>query len=302
MQFICEIVPSSLLTPLRRTIAHKLTKSGLKQVEIAHMLGVSQPVISTYLKSAGVMDSPLESRPTFQEMASELYNHLLSGQTSKIDMMNMICSYCQDSRIAGPLCDIHRKKAVIDFPPDCNLCFPSPEQAVMFDRKLDATKELYEAAQLLVQMEERFGYLIPEIGCQFVYIAEGDHSMANIVGFPGRIVKVKGKGRIVSPPEFGQGSTLATILSFFCSHNSPYRALISLRRTGELLKKVTPHFTVASTTAADKDWDKTLKTLLTKDLTAIDIIEDSGGVGFEPILYLFGSTPFNIVDRIRNYF
>lgn len=302
MQFICEIVPSSLLTPLRRIIASKLAEDGFKQVEIAEILGISQPVVSTYLKNPEVIESPLISRPAFQQVVSELYSQIKTGKTNKIDMMNVICNACQDFRTAGPLCDLHRKKAVLNFPPDCRICFPSTEQTVEFDQKLNATKELYEAAQALTQLGDRFGHLIPEIGCQFVYITPENQSTANIAAFPGRIVKVKGRGQIVSPPEFGHGSILAFILSFFRTHNSPYRALISLKRTDIVLKQISSHLRVVSTTEADKNWESTLKGLVGNDISTIDILEDSGGIGFEPILYLFGTSPFNIVDRIREYF
>ncbi len=49
MNFICEIVPSILLTPLRRALAQELYKLGKTQTEISQILNVSQPVISTYL-------------------------------------------------------------------------------------------------------------------------------------------------------------------------------------------------------------------------------------------------------------
>ncbi|MHA2074465.1 MAG: thiamine-phosphate synthase family protein, partial [Candidatus Hodarchaeales archaeon] len=233
MQFACEIVPSNYLTPLRRILAKELTKQEYTQVEIARILGVSQPVVSSYLKSSETGASIITSRPKFKTLVSNLLIHVEKGLTSPTGLMEMMCVECQKFRIAGPICDIHRKETSFDFPPDCSICFPSPDQAAVFGKKLEITKELYEAALQLIAMEEKFGQLIPEIGCQFVYIVEGSNLQENIANFPGRIVKLKGKGKIVSYPEFGQSSTLAMILSYFQQQNSPYRAIISLRSTSE---------------------------------------------------------------------
>jgi predicted transcriptional regulator len=208
MQFICEIVPSTFLTPLRRALARELSNLGFVQTEIALMLGVSQPVVSSYLRTSASQISPLVSKPAFEKIISELVLRIKNESITPIEMMETICKECQTFRTVGPLCDIHRKKNTIDFPPDCNLCFPG-ELTTIFDQKLQITKELFDAAQQLVVSGEKFGQLIPEIGCQFISIIEGSETSVDIVGFPGRIVKVKGKGKIVAYPEFGQGATLA---------------------------------------------------------------------------------------------
>ena len=82
MQFICEIVPSSFLTPLRRAIAQELANLGYVQIEIAKILGVSQPVVSSYLKDPKASSSSIASRPAFEELVSGLIMRLKSETTS----------------------------------------------------------------------------------------------------------------------------------------------------------------------------------------------------------------------------
>jgi predicted fused transcriptional regulator/phosphomethylpyrimidine kinase/predicted transcriptional regulator len=298
MQFICEIVPSSFLTPLRRAIAQKLANLGYVQIEIAKILGVSQPVVSSYLKDPKVSSSSIASRPAFEELVSGLIMRLTSESTSPIDLMEVICQECQQFRTAGPLCEVHRKKTSIAFPPDCNICFPSSEQTEVFNQKLQVTRELFEAAQKLIATEEKFGQIIPEIGCQFVSMIENGEKSADIAGFPGRIVKVKGKGKIVASPEFQQGSTLAQLLVYFRKHGSLYRSVISLRNTKEIQKKIISEKVVIETEEADRDWKTTLESLSSKTIKDVDAIADAGGHGFEAILYLFGKTPSEIADYL----
>lgn len=298
MQFICEIVPSSFLTPLRRAIAQELANLGYVQIDIAKILGVSQPVVSSYLKDPKTSSSSITSKQAFEELVSGLVMRLRAEPTSPIDLMEVICQACQQFRIAGPLCDIHRKKTSMLFPPDCNICFPSSEQTEVFNQKLQATRELYDAAQKLVATEEKFGQIIPEIGCQFVTMIEKSAKATDIAGFPGRIVKVKGKGRIVAAPEFQQGSTLAQLLIHFRKHGSPYRSVISLRNTKEIQKKITSEKVVIQTEEADRDWNNTLESLSSEKIKDVDVIADAGGHGFEAILYLFGKTPSEIADYL----
>ncbi|MFX1507060.1 MAG: thiamine-phosphate synthase family protein [Promethearchaeota archaeon] len=298
MQFICEIVPSSFLTPLRRAIAQELANLGYVQIEIAKILGVSQPVVSSYLKDRKVSSSSITSRPAFEELVSGLVMRLKTESTSPIDLMEVICQECQQFRIAGPLCDIHRKKTSMAFPPDCNICFPSSEQTEVFNQKLQATRELYDAAQKLIATEEKFGQIIPEIGCQFVTMIENSAKATDIAGFPGRIVKVKGKGRIVAAPEFQQGSTLAQLLIHFRKHGSLHRSVISLRNTKEIQKKIISEKVVIQTEEADRNWNDTLESLSPEKTKDVDVIADAGGHGFEAILYLFGKTPSEIADYL----
>jgi predicted fused transcriptional regulator/phosphomethylpyrimidine kinase/predicted transcriptional regulator len=302
MQFICEIVPFVFLTPLRRALARELANIGFVQTEIARVLGVSQPVVSSYLRTSATQLSPLISRPTFEKIVSDLVSRIKNESITPIEMMETICQECQTFRTVGPLCDIHRKKNTIDFPPDCNLCFPAGELATIFNQKLQITKVLFDAAQQLVACGEKFGQLIPEIGCQFISIIEGSETSADIVGFPGRIVKVKEKGKIVAYPEFEQGATLAKILLHFQKRGSPYRALISLRRTEEILTKTSADKYVVSTEEGDKDWDKTLWKFSSEQLQQIEGIADTGGVGLEPILYLFGKNPTEIATFLVSRF
>lgn len=298
MQFICEIVPSSFLTPLRRAIAQELANLGYVQTEIAKILGVSQPVVSSYLKDLKVSSSSITSRPAFEKLVSGIILRLRTESTSPIDLMEVICQECQQFRIAGPLCDIHRKKTSMAFPPDCNICFPSSEQTEVINQKLQVTRELFDAAQKLVATEEKFGQIIPEIGCQFVTMIENSEKAIDIAGFPGRIVKVKGKGKIVASPEFQQGSTLAQLLIHFKKHGSPYRSVISLRNTKEIQKRIVLGKMVIKTEEADRDWKKTLESLPPDQIKDVDVIADAGGHGFEAILYLFGKTPSEIADYL----
>ena len=95
----------------------------------------------------------------------------------------------------------------------------------------------------------------------FKILANNVRTLEDIAGFPGRIVKVKGKGKIISSPEFRQGSTLAHILIHFRKHGSAQGSLISLRNTEEIMKTIVSGKFIVRTKEADKNWDKTSASL-----------------------------------------
>ncbi len=254
------------------------------------------------MKSSEIGTSIIISRPTFKELVSNLLIQVKKGLTSPTDLMEIICIECQEFRIAGHIFDIHRKETSFDFPPDCSICFPSAAQAAVFGKKLETTKELYEAAHHLIAMEEKFGQLIPEIGCQFVYIVKGSNIQEDIAGFPGRIVKLKGKGKIVSYPEFGQSSTLANILLYFQQHGSPFRSIISLKKTNENLRMIKEEKHIVNTTEGDKNWKETLELIPKEDIKQIEVVADSGGHGLEPILYIFNENPLKLAGFLIDKF
>ena len=305
MNFICELIPSTFLTPLRRELAKELSNLGMKQLDIGQILGVSQPVVSSYLSSSSISTAPILDKPAFEVLISRLLKLIIDQKSSDIDLMKEICRECQYFRISGPLCEIHRRESSIDFPPDCSICFPSDKTRQMIDEKLAITKELYQAAQHLIDSGELFGQLIPEIGCQFVSIVEnacGEAKTVDIAGFPGRIIKVKGKGQIISYPEFGQGSTLSQILKYFYDNGSQYRSLISIRRTEHILKTVSKTKEVVLTVEADKNWVHTLRGFSSKEVQEIEIIADEGGHGLEPLIYIFGENPNDIAEFLLSKF
>ncbi|MHA1978830.1 MAG: thiamine-phosphate synthase family protein [Candidatus Hodarchaeales archaeon] len=296
MNFICEVVPSSFLTPLRRILAQKLSHEGWKQADIGTILGVSQPVISSYLSSSSSNPTTITSNPTFKGLVTKIIRKITEEKITSIQLMEVICDVCQTFRTAGPLCEIHRRTAEMEFLPNCSICFPSETSRKIFDDKLSVTKELYEAAVKLVTSGERFAQLIPEVGCQFVSITEGTQEIKDIAGFPGRIIKVRNKGLIVSYPEFGQGATLAQILGYFKAESSTYNSLISIRRTESILEVISPKKEILLTVEADKNWIQTLQAFSTQEIQKIEIIADAGGLGLEPLIYLFGKTPNDIVE------
>ncbi|MEM2356126.1 MAG: hypothetical protein QXO00_07425, partial [Candidatus Bathyarchaeia archaeon] len=92
----CEVAVKGLLPPVRAALAKQLmTKHGLKQVEAARLLGVSQPAISLYNRKMRGKALDLEKDKTIEKLIEELADALAKGGMSHKDFTLKFCEICK---------------------------------------------------------------------------------------------------------------------------------------------------------------------------------------------------------------
>ncbi|MEM2319009.1 MAG: hypothetical protein QW142_06315 [Candidatus Bathyarchaeia archaeon] len=105
----CEVAVKGLLPPVRAALAKQLmTKHGLKQVEAARLLGVSQPAISLYNRKMRGKALDLEKDKTIEKLIEELADALAKGGVSHKDFTLKFCEICKAARAKGLLCSMHK--------------------------------------------------------------------------------------------------------------------------------------------------------------------------------------------------
>ncbi|MBS7621823.1 hypothetical protein KEJ32_06915 [Candidatus Bathyarchaeota archaeon] len=105
----CEVAVKSLLPPVRAALAKQLmTKHGLKQMEAAKLLGVSQPAISLYNKKMRGKALDLEKDKVIKRLIEGLADSLAKGGLSHEDFTLKFCEICKVARGKGLLCDMHK--------------------------------------------------------------------------------------------------------------------------------------------------------------------------------------------------
>jgi predicted transcriptional regulator len=119
----CEVAVKSLLPPVRATIAKQLmTKHGLKQLEAAKLLGVSQPAISLYNKRMRGKALNLEKDNEIKNLIDELVGALVRKGLSHKDFTLKFCEICKAARAKGLLCTMHKALDPIFDTEKCDLC------------------------------------------------------------------------------------------------------------------------------------------------------------------------------------
>lgn len=119
----CEVAVKSLLPPVRAALAKQLmTKHGLKQIEAAKLLGVSQPAISLYNKKMRGKALDLEKDKEIKELIVELADSLAKGSLSHKDFTLKFCEICRATRAKGLLCNMHKTLDPTFNIEKCGLC------------------------------------------------------------------------------------------------------------------------------------------------------------------------------------
>ena len=122
----CEVAVKSLLPPVRAALAKQLmTKHGLKQMEVAKLLGVSQPAISLYNRKMRGKALDLEKDREIGRLIEDFAGSLASRNLSHREFTLKFCEICRASRAKGLLCSMHK---VLDPTFDiekCGICMNS---------------------------------------------------------------------------------------------------------------------------------------------------------------------------------
>ncbi|MEM2933516.1 MAG: thiamine-phosphate synthase family protein [Methanocellales archaeon] len=295
----CEIVTKKLLPSIRALIVKELS-INYTQAEIANLLNISQPAVNYYLKLIEKkrleQKYPLIKKEEIQSIAMEMVNSIqASGNIS--ESIAMVCEVCRAMRANGLLCTLHKEELpMLSQLQICKLCIKRIEK---MNSRIQVISELAEIVSALE--EEAIAELIPEIGMNIAYALEKPSSPRDVASFPGRIIKVKGKPTATAIPEFGVSPTLSAILIKLNQLGSDQRCLIYIKNSEVVREAVKSlNFKYVETEEADRNWNSTLVQIASKiDLNQLEVILDGGGLGLEPLAYIFARNPSEAIAKLK---
>ncbi|MHA2330843.1 MAG: thiamine-phosphate synthase family protein [Candidatus Hodarchaeales archaeon] len=281
----CEYSTNYFLPRLRQFLAIKLYEKGTKQKTIAEILHVSQPVISSYLKKKVKGDYIPE---WICDVGEKILSTLKPGQVDYSLLIQTTCRECRLTRISGPICTLHKQNCQF-LMEDCTLChadsYEETEEITGFLRDLD------RKIRALVGLAG-FYKLVPEIGSQIAL----QYREQGAVSFPGRLIRVKNSVRILAFPEFRHTGTLTRILKFVRQKDPSISGIFAIKNTKAFLKKLEEKKDVVRTNNGDSNWETALSDEYFLDTVAI---ADSGGLGFEPIIYILGNDLDSLISIVN---
>lgn len=313
----CELTTEYLLPTIRRLLAHELVKRhGMSQVQAASILNVTQPAVSYYLRSEpvpkrGALEGHMEE---MRMMIEELSEDILDGRTDQIGAMSRICALCIEMRNRGPICSIHGEEIPSIQPETCSLCIA--DLTAVKRRSLEEyeiVRNVRQAVQLIEGSWE-LAELIPEIGMNIAYAKPDATIKEEVVGVPGRIRPIGGRPRASNPPDFAGSSHVARAVLTLMRFHPSMRSAISLKFDWEVveickdLDLVVSFFDRSEEPPDVKRVDgRTIPWGVERAVKEIesapDMIYDLGDIGKEPIIFLFGPAPRDVVElavRVAN--
>lgn len=298
----CELVVRKLLPLIRGLLAVKLYSEGFSQCEIAKLIGVTQATINGYVKhderyyvsELSKLGIPLD---TIQNLVKSLKPKVLKGDVNLT--MNTLCTICKGIRGKGYLCNYH-----ISVDPQlkgCNVCLKVKGEEILEEEVLESLR----AAIIMLEHSQAFPHIIPEVNTNLVMAKKGAISISDVAGIPGRIVKVLGRAKAVSEPSFGASHHMAKVLLAALEVDPNVRAAINvkyderLRRAMEVLglKYIMVQGKPRKVYVSEDDIVKDIRRLLKRLGYVPDAVVDHGGLGVEPIAYIFGEDAIDVAQK-----
>jgi predicted transcriptional regulator len=125
----CEVAVKSVIPAIRSAIARELTQTfGLKQKDVAHLLGVTQTAVSKYTSHSRGTVLQVEEVKDTQLVLKETVESLANGDMTKYELTARLCRICEIIRQKGLMC---RLCAISDPTIDnqqCIVCCPNGHQ------------------------------------------------------------------------------------------------------------------------------------------------------------------------------
>jgi len=105
----CEVAVKSVIPAIRSAIARELTESyGLKQTEVAELLGVTQTAVSKYTSHCRGAIFEVTDVEGVQPILKETVSLLANGDIDKYKLAEKLCAVCGIIRQSGLMCILCR--------------------------------------------------------------------------------------------------------------------------------------------------------------------------------------------------
>jgi len=119
----CEVAVRSLIPAIRSAIARELTEAhGLKQKDVALLLGVTQTAVSKYTRHVRGVVLKVEDVEEIQPTLREIVVSLADGHMSKYELATKLCVVCKTIRRKGLMCELCKRSDPLIDVQQCFVC------------------------------------------------------------------------------------------------------------------------------------------------------------------------------------
>lgn len=253
---------------VRQDAAARLAASGHSQAEIGRRLGVSQAMVSKYLKNGA-------PRPQEED---QWIVHQMAQEISQLDVQT-------------PPPDAHSHDTVDN--PWCRALALTTGEHQEERRRLVAT-----LLGVLNRLQEtHLAALTPAVGINLAGALPHARARSDVAAFPGRLAWVQGTLRAHAPPEFGASNHLASVLIHAQRDAPGVRLVMNLAGTGDVLDAARKSGETL-VQGHPKKRDEAGVVRFTAPSVEFALV-DPGGFGIEPALYLVDRDAGKVARRLE---
>lgn len=295
MKFIEEIVVEEFLPTIRSMLAEELRDRGLTQNEVADALGISQSAVSKYAHGDVERNEAFTEDDRVQDLVDRVADGLSTGDMTPIQALVEIEVLVRRLENGDVLASLHEERmpGLAEYGSDFTVHDPDSEL-----RTSERVRSSLRRALRTLENTSGFANLIPNVGSNLVACLPNADGIEDVAGVPGRIFDVKGRTTIPSDPEFGVSEHAASVLLAARTHGVDARAAINVSHEEWVIDDLEAQGQTAVEFDAEADRDAAIAQALnaTPDAT---VLYQTGGYGIEPIVYVLGEDPDDVVGTVR---
>jgi predicted transcriptional regulator len=137
----CEVAVKSVIPAIRSAIARELTQSyGLKQKEVAELLGVTQTAVSKYTRFYRGTVIEVQRIEEASVILKEAVSSLANGHLNKYEFAEKLCTICGIIREKGVMCELCSLSDPNIDKNQCIVCCPNGKNKRLYKSKKDEQK------------------------------------------------------------------------------------------------------------------------------------------------------------------
>ena len=288
---------SSFLPSMRALVSQRLHSEGMPQSKISKLLGVTQASVSHYVRGDAAPVYSALSRLSINKDDADRYSSLLAEDVKRNPLYATatLSSIWNNLLGRGLLCAAHRE--LYPSLEGCDICIKT------FGQEPDERSkqlELVTRAVALIEDSPSFVKIMPEVSVNIAYAPGEGRTIGEVIGIPGRIVRVRSSARAMFNPEFGGSNHLARMVLLVKSLSRGLCVAINLRYDPKMraIARKRGMRIVEFGENYPKGFDDPIVEALRLRLrgwrSSFDAAADVGGRGLEPNLYLFGKDPVEV--------
>lgn len=289
-----EIVVESFLPTFRSMLASELDTRGLTQQEIADHLGVSQPAVSKYVAGEVGVEQRFVEDPRTRDAAVRIADGLAGGDLTGFDALAETLALVRALEDRGPVCEIHERDMPALQGLGCDLCVRGHDSGALDENEV--LHDVREAVRRFRNLEGAVDH-VPNVGSNICRALGGAEGVDDVAGVPGRIYTMRGRIHVPSNPEFGASENVANAVLEAAAVNPGVRGALNLA-TSEMLLDTAASLgleAVEFDPEYEGRWRRLQEKFGKEGVPAVAY--HRGAFGIEPVLYVFGETAVDAVER-----
>ena len=120
----CEVGVKTVLPAIRALMARTIMENhGMKEQQVAEILGLSQSAISRYTTKERGNIITIENVPEVQTLIDQMIQLLLYGKPDQTtEILELLCQTCKVIREKGLMCELCQKKTRENIAEICAFC------------------------------------------------------------------------------------------------------------------------------------------------------------------------------------